>query len=109
MTIAAGNPLYGKLLWDAIAGIVVFVALVRIVNLPATLWAHGRLSKVSWAIATIWFIPTSKGFAWPIAAVAAIWHTHKINRPTQPQVPPLPFAEGQPEGTTSSSSREQTS
>lgn len=96
MPVATIDQLFGLLLLDAIAGIVVFVALVRIVSTPAGLWAHGRLSKVAWIIATIWFIPTAGGVAFPVAAAAAIWHTGRLAKQGSPasRPEPLPFADG---------------
>lgn len=96
MPAATIDQIFGLLLLDAIAGIVVFVALVRIVSTPAGLWAHGRLSKAAWIIATIWFIPTGHGVAFPVVAAAAIWHTGRLtkNGSVAPQPEPLPFADG---------------
>lgn len=96
MPVATVDQLLGLLLLNAIAGIVIFVALVRIVSTPAGLWAHGRLSKAAWIIATIWFIPTAGGLAFPVAAAAAIWHTGRLARQglPAPRPEPLPFAEG---------------
>lgn len=95
MPAATVDQLLGLLVLNAIAGIVVFVAVVRIVSTPAGLWAHGRLSKAAWIIATIWFIPTAGGMAFPVAAAIAICHTGRLTKQGSPPRPdPLPFADG---------------
>ncbi len=96
MPVATVDRLLGLLVLNAIAGIVVFVAVVRIVSTPAGLWAHGRLSKAAWIIATIWFIPTAGGLAFPVAAAIAIWHTGRLTKQGSPapRPDPLPFADG---------------
>jgi hypothetical protein len=102
MTLANTDPMLGTLLLDAIAGVVVFVALVRIAITPAELWGHGRWSKMAWAIAAIWFITPVGGVAIPVAAVAAIVHTRRITRAAldrSSQQQGIPFAAGEPERT----------
>lgn len=100
MPVATANPILGILLLDCIAGIVVFVSLVRIATTPASLWAHGRWSKVAWAIAAIWFIPTLSGWALPVAAIAASVHTRKLTKAAADSFAAqqgIPFAAGQPD------------
>ncbi len=96
MPIATVDQIFGLLLLDAIAGSVVFVALVRIVSTPAGLLAHGRLSKAAWIIAIVWFIPTAGWVVFPLAAAAAIWHTGRLAKQgsVAPRPEPLPFADG---------------
>lgn len=96
MPVATAGPILGPLLLDTVAGIIVFIALIRIATTPAGLWAHGRLSKLAWIIATIWFVPTGHGVPFPVAAAAAIWHTGRLTKRAnpQPRPDPLPFAGG---------------
>lgn len=88
-----------KLLFDIAALALIVVALSRIVATPAARWAHGRISIVAWIVAVLWCTVVVHGVILPLAAVAAIWHTGRINRPVDlaPRVPDLPYAEGQPD------------
>lgn len=86
-----------KLLFDIVA--VVVITLSRIVSTPAPRWAHGRVSVVAWIVAVLWINIVSHGWIIPVAALLAIWHTHRINKPLDlaPKVPDLPYVEGEPE------------
>ena len=99
MTPANTDQILGTLLLNAIGGVIVFVALVRIAITPASLWAHGKWSKVAWAIASVWFIPTEGRLALPLAAVAAIIHTHNLTKSAldRSSEQGIPFAAGEPE------------
>ena len=76
---------------------VVFVAIVRIVTTDAELWTHGRLSKTAWIVACLWLIIGNRSGALPVGAIAAIWHTWKLNRSRPGDSLDVPFAEGTPE------------
>jgi len=86
-----------KLLFDIAALALILVALSRIVSTPAVRWAHGRISIVAWVVAVLWCTVVIHGVILPFAAVVAVWHTGRINRPVDlaPKVPDLPYAEGE--------------
>jgi hypothetical protein len=86
--------LVGVLVLDAVAWLVIFVALVRIVVTPASLWAHGRLSKTAWIVGTLWFTWNNHGVIWPIGAIAALWQTWHLARRRTPDPTGLPYADG---------------
>lgn len=83
------------IVWDVLASAAMFVAVVRVVCTPTDRWPHGRLSKISWVVAVIWFAPVLHSAVWPVGAAAAIWHTRRLQRsvPTSPD--PVPFARGE--------------
>lgn len=87
-----------KLLFDIAAVAVIIVAISRIVVTPPDRWAHGRVSIVAWVVGVLWINIVSHGLVVPVAALLAIWHTHRINKPLDlaPRVPDLPYAEGEP-------------
>jgi hypothetical protein len=96
---ASTSQMAGVLLFDVLAAIAMFVAVVRIVMTPAHLWPHGRLSKTAWIVASLWFAPQFSGVSRPVAAIFAICHTRTLCRRAEasPTVPGLPYAEGSPD------------
>lgn len=88
------NTIMGILLLDSISLVVVFVAIVRVVTIPAERWAHGRMSKTAWVTAAVWFIVSAHSVALPLGAIAAIWQTRMLNRTNRPEETGVPFAAG---------------
>lgn len=82
--------------WAVVAGGIELVAMVRVVRLPAPMWAYGRWSKTAAVIIAGWFTLTLGVLAVPVGAVAVIWHTRTLALKAKNERPPteLPFAEG---------------
>ena len=93
---SADNSSIAAVIVDLVATAVIFVALIRIVATPRERWAHGRLSKTAWIIASIWFTPYLGAIVVPIGALVAIWKTDSLSRATKPENFDVPFAEGKP-------------
>jgi hypothetical protein len=94
VTPTAANAL-SLLVLDAIAGIVILLALRRIWSTPSWMWAHRHWSKVAWTVVVLWLNITASHVIWPVGAVLALRHARKLARNPLPEPPPLPYASGE--------------
>jgi len=94
--VAAAGRSAGAVALDVVATLITFVALVRIVITPRDRWAHGRLSKTAWILATLWLIPYVGSLVLPLGGLAAIWKTRRLSRKGAPDPLDVPLAEGSP-------------
>jgi hypothetical protein len=80
--------------WMVLTGLIVLVAVIRVIHRPAEAWPHRNWSKVAWVLAVLYVTVPLGGFPIPIGAVAAVWHTRRRPQPSFPYQ--LPTAEGSP-------------
>lgn len=92
------NTLSGALVVDVVSLLVVLVAVGRVITTDNDRYRHGRWSKAAWVLASVWIIVGHAATgSLPVGALAAIWHTHRINRVHPAPSNDVPFAEGDAE------------
>lgn len=91
------DELLGLLIWEAVAGMVILLALVQIVRTPRQWFAYGLASKVAWVITSWWFAWHSGLASLPVGALAALWHIRGMRRRQEAgEALGVPFAAGTP-------------
>ena len=62
----------GTLLWNAVAGVVMLVAVIRVVTVAAEAWPRQRWSKAGWIVAALWVSWYLGGLLLPVGAIVAL-------------------------------------
>jgi hypothetical protein len=89
LAAAPDANLVGLLMWNAIVGVIVLVAVVRVVAVPTASWPRRRWSKAGWIIAALWISWHVGGLVLPIVAVAGLAHARTLAERDQAP-PPMP-------------------
>jgi hypothetical protein len=86
--------------WALLAGIIMLVAVVRVVRVPAECWTYRQWSKAGAVLLALWSYDL-RPETLPVGAAVVIWHTHQQarRRAARPDPPGVSFADGAPEDT----------
>jgi hypothetical protein len=95
-TISAGNML-GQLFPDFVGGMLMLLAVARLIRAPREWFPFGRVSKVLWVLCSLWLTWRVGGGLVPGGALLALWHLRSLARCSPAGQPAyLPFAPGTP-------------
>ena len=95
---ATVGTLVGTLMWNAVASVVILIAVIRVVTVAAEAWPRHRWSKAGWIVAALWVSLHVGGLVLPVGAIVALVQARTYARQDQipPPIPDLPLAASTP-------------
>ena len=95
-TVSVASAL-APLFINALVGIVMLYAAVRVVRTPREWFQRGLFSKAVWFVIALWLTWQSAGIALPIGALFTLWYVRSLARRQQRAGGTgVPFAAGEP-------------
>lgn len=91
------GELMGLIVWNALAGIITLLAILRLLRSPREWFSYGVVSKLAWVL-TAWSVSWHfNGALFPVGAVACLCNLRALRRREESvQALGVPYASGSP-------------